>query len=66
MDILAPFRSPGLFDRRRTPRQVERSEDSVDEREQPRFVGWIPLLVPLAAFVLATLVYLIFWASWPY
>ena len=65
MDILAPFRfhrSTG----RTAPQADEPSEDYGKDRERPRFVGWIPLLVPIAALVLATLVFFIFWSSWSY
>jgi hypothetical protein len=65
MDLLAPFRFPRSSDRQQ-PEAGQHSEEYAEGRERPRFVGWIPLLVPLAAFVLATLVYFIFWASWPY
>jgi hypothetical protein len=66
MDILSRFRFPGFFERRKAPRPAERSEQSAQDEERPRFVGLIPLVVPLAAVVLATLVYYIFWASWSY
>jgi hypothetical protein len=66
MDILSRFRFPGFFERRKAPRPAERSEQPAQDEERPRFVGLIPLVVPLAAVVLATLVYYIFWASWSY
>jgi type VI protein secretion system component VasF len=65
MDILSRFRFPGFFERRKAPRPAERSEQPRDE-EQARFAGFIPILVPLAAVVLATLVYFIFYSLWEY
>ncbi len=66
MDIFAHFRFPGFFERRKAPRPVEHGEEFAKDEERPRFVGWIPIVVPLAAVVLAALIYAIFWASWSY
>ena len=66
MDILSHFRFPGFFERRKAPRPAERSEQPANDEERPSFVGMIPIVVPLAAVVLAALVYAIFWASWSY
>jgi len=66
MDILSHFRFPGFFERRKALRPVERSEHTAQDEEQPRFAGFIPILVPLAAVVLATLVYFIFYSLWEY
>ena len=66
MDIFAHFRFPGFFDRRKAPRPAERSEQPENDEYRPSFVRMIPIVVPLAAVVLATLVYYIFWASWSY
>ena len=66
MDTFTHFRFPGFFDRRKAPRSAERSEQPANDEERPRFVRMIPIVVPLAAVVLATLVYYIFWASWSY
>jgi hypothetical protein len=66
MDILSHFRFPGFFERRKAPRPAERGEHPGQDEERPRFVGFIPILVPLAAVVLATLIYFIFFSLWEY
>ena len=66
MDILSRFRFPGFFERRKAPRPAERSEQPAQDEERPRFAGFIPILVPLAAVVLATLIYFIFYSLWEY
>ena len=66
MDILSRFRFPGFFERRKAPRPAERSEQPAQDEEQRRFAGFIPILVPLAAVVLATLIYFIFYSLWAY
>jgi hypothetical protein len=59
---LAHFHFPGFTGHRpMAPRAARRSAEPADDG-LPSFVGKIPLIVPLAAVVLAALVYFICWA----
>ena len=59
---LVHFHFPGTtWHRPKAPRPARRSAAPTNEGV-PSFVGKIPLIVPLAAVVLAALVYFICWA----